>query len=115
MAFGNTLHVSSKDAKLLAATLATVRANGYDECYIRPFVYLADGGWNLTLDTGRLVGFEALADITEQIAGDARGAQRWRDAAAKLKTAYLSHPRHALIERGGWPKRGRLLSILKYQ
>jgi len=39
--------------ELVAATLETVRKNGFDECYIRPFVYLADGGWNLTLDTGK--------------------------------------------------------------
>ncbi len=37
---------------LIAAVVETVRANGFDEGYIRPFVYLADGGWNLTLDTG---------------------------------------------------------------
>jgi branched-chain amino acid aminotransferase len=42
----------STDA-LVAATVDTVRANGFDECYIRPFVWLADGGWNLTLDTGK--------------------------------------------------------------
>ena len=38
---------------LTAATVETVAKNGFDECYIRPFVYLADGGWNLTLDTGK--------------------------------------------------------------
>jgi len=38
---------------LVAATLETVRANGFGECYIRPLVYLADGGWNLTMDTGK--------------------------------------------------------------
>jgi len=39
--------------ELNRATIETVRANGFDECYIRPFAYLADGGWNLTLDTGK--------------------------------------------------------------
>jgi branched-chain amino acid aminotransferase len=39
--------------ELVGATVETVRANGYEECYIRPFVHLADGGWNITLDTGR--------------------------------------------------------------
>jgi branched-chain amino acid aminotransferase len=38
--------------ELAAAVCDTVRANQFDESYIRPFVYLADGGWNLTLDTG---------------------------------------------------------------
>jgi branched-chain amino acid aminotransferase len=43
--------------ELIAATAETVRLNGYDECYIRPVVYLGDGGWNLTLDSGKpLVG-----------------------------------------------------------
>ena len=42
---------------LARATRDTVRANGYDECYIRPLIWLGDGGWNLTLDTGKpLVG-----------------------------------------------------------
>jgi branched-chain amino acid aminotransferase len=39
--------------ELTEATAETVRANGYDECYIRPLLYLADGGWNLTLDSGK--------------------------------------------------------------
>jgi branched-chain amino acid aminotransferase len=38
--------------ELAEATRQTIRANGFDECYIRPLVWLADGGWNLTLDTG---------------------------------------------------------------
>jgi branched-chain amino acid aminotransferase len=38
---------------LTTAVVETVRANQFDECYIRPFVYLADGGWNLTLDSGK--------------------------------------------------------------
>lgn len=38
--------------ELAEATRQTIRANGFDECYIRPLVWLAEGGWNLTLDTG---------------------------------------------------------------
>jgi branched-chain amino acid aminotransferase len=38
---------------LIAATLETIRANGFGECYIRPLIHLADGGWNLTMDTGK--------------------------------------------------------------
>ncbi len=38
---------------LTTAVVETVRANGFDECYIRPFVYQADGGWNFTLDSGK--------------------------------------------------------------
>ncbi len=39
-------------ADLSAAARETVRANDLDSCYIRPIIYLADGGWNLTVDTG---------------------------------------------------------------
>lgn len=38
---------------LAAAVGETIRANGFGGCYIRPLVYLAEGGWNLTLDTGK--------------------------------------------------------------
>ncbi len=31
----------------------TVRKNAYDDCYIRPIAWLADGGWNLTTDSGK--------------------------------------------------------------
>jgi len=38
--------------ELVEAVRLTVAMNEFDECYIRPLVYLADGGWNLTVDTG---------------------------------------------------------------
>lgn len=38
--------------ELMEAVRLTVAANGYDECYIRPLVYLTGGGWNLNLDGG---------------------------------------------------------------
>lgn len=38
---------------MMKAVCDTVRANGFGDCYIRPLVWLADGGWNLTLDTGK--------------------------------------------------------------
>jgi branched-chain amino acid aminotransferase len=31
----------------------TVRANGFDECYIRPLLYLAGGAWTLNVDAGK--------------------------------------------------------------
>jgi branched-chain amino acid aminotransferase len=40
-------------AEMAEAIRLTVSANGFDECYIRPLIYLADGGWNLTVDTGK--------------------------------------------------------------
>jgi len=30
-----------------------VAANGFGDCYIRPVIYLAEGGWNLTIDGGK--------------------------------------------------------------
>jgi branched-chain amino acid aminotransferase len=31
----------------------TVRANGFEECYIRPLLYLTGGAWNLNIDAGK--------------------------------------------------------------
>jgi branched-chain amino acid aminotransferase len=31
----------------------TVRANGFKDCYIRPLLYLDQGGWNLNVDMGK--------------------------------------------------------------
>lgn len=31
----------------------TVRANGFDECYIRPLLYLDGGAWSLNIDAGK--------------------------------------------------------------
>jgi branched-chain amino acid aminotransferase len=39
--------------ELTEACLETIRASGYDECYVRPLIWLAEGGWNLTMDGGR--------------------------------------------------------------
>jgi branched-chain amino acid aminotransferase len=38
--------------ELTDAVKATVAANGFPDCYIRPLIYLAEGGWNLSLDAG---------------------------------------------------------------
>ena len=40
-------------AQLFEGCVDTVRASGFDDCYIRPLIYLAEGGWNLTIDAGR--------------------------------------------------------------
>ncbi len=40
-------------ADVAQAILQTVAANEFDECYIRPLIWLGDGGWNLTIDSGK--------------------------------------------------------------
>ncbi len=40
-------------AQLIEACKLTVQANGFDECYVRPLVFQAEGGWNLTTDAGK--------------------------------------------------------------
>jgi branched-chain amino acid aminotransferase len=39
--------------QLCEAARATVRVNELSSCYIRPLIYLAEGGWNLTVDGGK--------------------------------------------------------------
>lgn len=39
--------------ELTEACMQTVRASGFSECYIRPLIFLAEGGWNLTVDAGK--------------------------------------------------------------
>jgi branched-chain amino acid aminotransferase len=39
--------------QLAQACIDTVRASGFEECYIRPLIWLAEGGWNLTVDAGK--------------------------------------------------------------
>jgi branched-chain amino acid aminotransferase len=39
--------------RLTAAVHEVISANGFTECYIRPLIYLGEGGFNLTLDSGK--------------------------------------------------------------
>lgn len=39
--------------ELVAAARQTIDANGLRDCYIRPLVYLAEGGMDLNMDSGR--------------------------------------------------------------
>jgi branched-chain amino acid aminotransferase len=39
--------------ELTAGCKDVVRASGFEECYIRPLIWLAEGGWNLTVDGGK--------------------------------------------------------------
>ena len=38
---------------VMKAVKDTVRANGMNDCYIRPLLYLDGGGWNLSVDNGK--------------------------------------------------------------
>ncbi|MCL4269774.1 MAG: branched-chain amino acid transaminase [Anaerolineales bacterium] len=38
---------------LVKAHKDTVRANGFADCYVRPLIYLDQGGWNLNVDYGK--------------------------------------------------------------
>ncbi len=38
---------------ILQAFRDTVHANDFNECYVRPLIYLTDGGWNLNVDGGQ--------------------------------------------------------------
>ncbi len=38
---------------LIEIVRSTVRANEFGDCYIRPLLWLADGGWHLTIDSGK--------------------------------------------------------------
>jgi branched-chain amino acid aminotransferase len=37
----------------------TISMNGFESCYIRPLVYLTDGGWNLTTNGKINIGIAA--------------------------------------------------------
>jgi branched-chain amino acid aminotransferase len=39
--------------ELVEAVRLTVVANEFTECYIRPLIYLVEGGWNLVVDAGQ--------------------------------------------------------------
>jgi branched-chain amino acid aminotransferase len=42
------------EAELIEATCQTVAVNGMDDCYIRPLIYMAEGGWNLCTVGGKV-------------------------------------------------------------
>ena len=41
------------EEELREACVEVAAASGFRECYIRPLIYLAEGGWNLTIDAGK--------------------------------------------------------------
>jgi len=40
-------------SELIEGCKEVVKASGFGECYIRPLIWLAEGGWNLTMDGGK--------------------------------------------------------------
>ncbi len=41
------------EEEMANAVRQTVAANGFEECYIRPVIYLDEGGWNLSVDSAK--------------------------------------------------------------
>lgn len=39
--------------ELIDAVRLTISANDFEECYVRPLIYLTGGGWNLNVDSGK--------------------------------------------------------------
>lgn len=42
------------EKEIMDAIKLTISVNGFESCYIRPVMYLTDGGWNLTVDSGKV-------------------------------------------------------------
>jgi branched-chain amino acid aminotransferase len=57
--------------EVAGAVRKTVAANGFEECYIRPLIYLAGGGWNLNIDGGRPAMGIAVWEWTNYLGTDA--------------------------------------------
>jgi branched-chain amino acid aminotransferase len=57
--------------EILEAIKQTVAANGFNECYIRPVIYLTDGGWNLNIDGGKAAMGIAAWEWTNYLGKDA--------------------------------------------
>ena len=41
------------EADIVEAVRETVAANGFDECYVRPLIYVSEGAWNLDVGNGK--------------------------------------------------------------
>lgn len=73
---------------LSAATRELVAANGLDECYIRPVIYLAEGGWNLNVDGGKPYAGIAVWPWTNYLGAEARE----RGVRANISSFTRHHP-----------------------
>jgi branched-chain amino acid aminotransferase len=41
------------EAEIVEAVREVVAANGFDECYVRPLIWVSEGGWNLDVGAGK--------------------------------------------------------------
>ena len=73
---------------LCGAVRALIAANGLDECYIRPVMYLAEGGWNLNVDGGRPHAGIAVWPWTNYLGEEARD----RGIRANISSFTRHHP-----------------------
>jgi branched-chain amino acid aminotransferase len=75
-------------AQLAEAACMTVAANRFRECYIRPLIYLKDGGWNLNLDMGEPGVGIAVWEWKNYLGADARE----RGVRANISSFTRHHP-----------------------
>jgi branched-chain amino acid aminotransferase len=73
---------------LCIAVRELIAVNALEECYIRPVMYLAEGGWNLTLDGGRLHAGIAVWPWTNYLGADALD----RGVRANISSFTRHHP-----------------------
>jgi branched-chain amino acid aminotransferase len=91
------------EEEVTAAVRQTVAANGFGECYIRPLIYLAEGGWNLSIDAGvphvgvavwewtKYLGEEALAQgVRAQVSSYTRHHPNAAMSKAKIAGNYVN-------------------------
>jgi branched-chain amino acid aminotransferase len=78
--------------EIIAAVRQVVAANGFAECYIRPLIYLADGGWNLSIDAGVPHVGVAVWEWTKYLGEEALA----RGARAQVSSFTRQHPNAAM-------------------
>jgi branched-chain amino acid aminotransferase len=71
-----------------------VRKNGFDDCYIRPIAWLADGGWNLTTDTGKAHVAVAVWEHAVYLGGKAPG-----DGIRACVSSFVRHHPNAMMTK----------------
>ena len=79
---------------LVDAVRLTVRTNGFTECYIRPLIYLAGGGWNLNIDGGRAAVGIAAWEGTNYLGSEALE----RGVRANISSFTRHHPNVAMTK-----------------